>query len=233
MGGDNGGGADTEASERHTPIALRDISARWTLERPLALAPIDLDVPAGTHLAIVGPNGAGKSTLLAVLARHLDPESGTYFLDETDACRMPLPAARGRLAVVDDSPYVFASTLRENLRFAATEPTDGALIEALERAGLGAWLRGLPDGLDTRLGTGGRGVSGGEQARLGLARAMVSQRPVVLLDEPVAHLDSATARAVIDDLLSASDTRTVIMVSHREDGRDGFDRVLALQPPLP
>ncbi len=233
VGGDNGGGADTEASERHTPIALRDISARWTLERPLALAPIDLDVPAGTHLAIAGPNGAGKSTLLAVLARHLDPESGTYFLDETDACRMPLPAARGRLAVVDDSPYVFASTLRENLRFAATEPTDGALIEALERAGLGAWLRGLPDGLETRLGIGGRGMSGGEQARLGLARALVSQRPVVLLDEPVAHLDSATARAVIDDLLSASDTRTVIMVSHREDGRDGFDRVLALQPPLP
>ncbi|MBK6888259.1 MAG: thiol reductant ABC exporter subunit CydC [Tetrasphaera sp.] len=224
--------AASEGEARHTDIAVRAVSARWTPERPLALAPLDLDLPAGTHLAVVGPNGAGKSTLLAVLARHLDPESGTVTIDDTPISGMPLASARARVAVVDDSPHVFGSSLRENLKLAAGGvASDAEITAALGRAGLGGWLDRLPDGLDTRLGAGGRGMSGGEQARLGLARALLSERPVVLLDEPVAHLDSVTAREVLDDLLAASSDRTLVMVSHREDGRDGFARTLHLTPP--
>ena len=103
---------------------------------------------------------------------------------------------------------------------------DGALVEGLRRAGLGGWLAGLPHGLDTRLGAGGRGLSGGERARLSLARAIVSQRPVILLDEPVAHLDHATATQVLDDLLAGTNGRTVVMVSHQPIAPERFDRVL-------
>lgn len=135
------------------------MSARWTPERPLALAPLDLDLPAGTHLAVVGPNGAGKSTLLAVLARHLDPESGTVTIDDTPISGMPLASARARVAVVDDSPHVFGSSLRENLKLAAGGvASDAEITAALGRAGLGGWFDRLPDGLDTRLGAGGRGM---------------------------------------------------------------------------
>ena len=218
------------ASAAHLDLA--GVSARWDQDRALALQPVDLDVAPGTRLVITGPNGSGKSTLLAVLARHLDPSTGSYAVGGTEVRTLPLAEVRGRIAIVDDSPHVFASSLRENLRFAASaNATDEDLIAALDRVGLSEWFAGLPGGLDTRLGTGGRGLSGGERARVSIARALLSGRPVLLLDEPVAHLDSATARAVIDDLLAASQRQTVIMVSHREDGRAGFDRTLALTPP--
>lgn len=208
-------------------LLLTGVSARWAPDRPLALDATDLDLPPGTHLSVTGPNGGGKSTLLAVLARHLDPDSGSYRIGPDDALALPLPDARRRLAIVDDSPHVFASSLRENLRFAAGgDAEDAAIHEALRRAGLGPWTAGLPDGLDTRLGAGGRGLSGGERARLALARALLSARPVILLDEPVAHLDSATAREVVADLVAGAAGHTIVLVSHRDDGREGFGATL-------
>ena len=209
-------------------IRLEGVTATWTGDRT-HLGPIDLDIPPGSRLAVTGANGSGKSTLLAVLARHLDPATGRYLVDDVDVRRLRLDDVRSSVAVVDDEPHVFASTVRENLRFVRPEgPTDDEIRGALARAGLAEWLDELPDGLDTRLGTGGRGVSGGERARLAVARAVLSERPVLLLDEPVAHLDHATALAVLDDLLAAADGRTVVMVSHRPDGLAEFDRVLDL-----
>ncbi len=223
----DGDGAGDAGREHPASVELSGVSARWHPDRALALEPTDLTLPQGTRLVITGPNGAGKSTLLAVLARHLDPWGGRYAMGGAEVRDQPLEGVRSRIAFVDDSPHVFASTLRENLRLAADGPADDADLEsALGRAGLARWVAGLPDGLDTRLGTGGRGISGGERARLGIARALLSGRPLLLLDEPVAHLDSVTARAVIDDLLAASGDRSVVMVSHREDGRHGFDRRL-------
>ena len=135
---------------------------------------------------------------------------------------------RALLAVVDDEPHVFASSVRENLRLARPAAADADLRAALAAAGLSDWYAALPAGLDTLLGSGGRGVSGGERARLALARAHVSGRPVLLLDEPVAHLDHATAVAVLADLRRAFAGRTVVMVSHRPDGVADFDRVVDL-----
>ncbi|MFZ1486582.1 ATP-binding cassette domain-containing protein, partial [Nostocoides sp.] len=228
-------GLDSASAGDPASISWRRISAAWAADRPLALAPLDLDLPQGTHVSISGANGSGKSTALAVLARHLDPQSGRYDLGGRDALTLPLPTARGRIALVDDSPYLFASTVGANLRFAAPRPDqvcDGDLVAALQQAGLGAWYAALPDGLETRLGAGGRGISGGERARLALARAVLSRRPVILLDEPVAHLDAPTARAILADLLAASADRTLVMVSHREDGRDGFAHQIVLCPPV-
>ena len=210
-------------------IATREITAAWHPDRP-ALGPLDVDVPAGDLLVVTGPNGSGKSTLLAVLARHLDPRSGRYLVDERDVLEQPLEQARARIAVVDDEPHVFASTLRENLRFASPAAGDDDLCDALAVAGLPHWPDALPEGFDTILGTGGRGVSGGERARLGIARAALSQRPILLLDEPVAHLDHPTAVAVLDDLAHAARGRTVVLVTHREEAPAGATHLRLTHP---
>lgn len=210
-------------------LRIRDVTASWTGART-DLPATTLDLPPGRRVAIVGANGSGKSTLLAVLARHLDPTSGNYTLDGFDVSDLAVEAVRRLIAVVDDEPHVFASTLRANLRVASPDATDSDVTHALREAGLSGWLTALPDGLDTVLGTGGRGISGGERARLGLARALVSGRPIILLDEPVAHLDHATAEAILADLTGATHDRTVVMVSHRDDGFSGFDHIIDLTP---
>jgi ATP-binding cassette, subfamily C, bacterial CydC len=211
-------------------LSVTALTASWSGTVP-DVGPLDLQMPPGTRLAITGPNGCGKSTLLGVLARTLDPTSGSYRLGDQEAVALDLGQARRTFAVLDDEPHLFASTLRANLGLARQVPAsaeDGDLIEALERAGLTPWFSGLDDGLDTVVGAGGRGVSGGERARLGLARALLSKRPVLLLDEPVAHLDRTTADAVMGDLTRSATAQTVIMVTHRRDGLAGFDRVIDL-----
>jgi len=208
-------------------VDLDGVAASWT-GKGEQLAPTDLHLRPGQRVAVVGPNGTGKSTLLAVLARHLDPSRGRYAVDNVDVHHLTIDDVRRHVAVVDDEPHVFAASLATNLRLAGPDADDAALQQALERAGLGRWLADLPDGLETTLGSGGRGLSGGERARLGVARAVLADRPVVLLDEPTAHLDHATATAVLDDVLSATDGRSVVMVSHRLEALDRFDTVLDL-----
>ena len=208
-------------------ISVSTLTASWSGAAP-QVGPLDLQIRPGTRLAITGPNGCGKSTLLAVLARALDPTGGSYQLGDQDALGIELGQARQTFAVLDDEPHLFASTLRANLRLARPESADPDLVEALNRAGLARWFTDLTQGLDTIIGAGGRGVSGGERARLGLARALLSKRPVLLLDEPVAHLDHATADAVMGDLTRSAKGQSVIMVSHRRDGLAGFDRVINL-----
>jgi ATP-binding cassette subfamily C protein CydC len=192
------------------------------------VGPLELRVEPGARLAITGPNGCGKSTLLAVLARQLDPTGGSYRLGDDDALAVEIGQARAVFAVLDDEPHLFASTLRANLGLARPGAADPELVEALERAGLAQWFAGLGQGLDTIVGANGRGVSGGERARIGLARGLLSTRPVLLLDEPVAHLDHATAEAVLGDLTRSATGQSVVMVSHRRDGLAGFDRVIDL-----
>lgn len=208
-------------------VRLESASASWTGARE-DLAPTDLELVPGRHVAVVGPNGSGKSTLLAVLARSLDVSGGRHTVGGADVRGLALADTRGDVAVVDDEPHVFATTLAENLRLARPGCDDTALRRALDLAGLRGWLDSLPDGLDTRLGTGGRGLSGGERTRLGVARAVLADRPVVLLDEPAAHLDHPTATVVLDDVLDATRDRAVVLVSHRPEALDRLDAVLDL-----
>lgn len=218
-------------------LQLEDMTASWTGDRRDA-GPLSLTIEPGEHVALTGPNGCGKSTTLAILARHLDPAAGRYLVDGVDVRDVPVADVRDLMAIVDDDPHLFAGTLRANLLLAHPEAGDDEVETALRLAGLGGWLAELPEGLDTLLGehlTGvgtqteaARSISGGERARLGMARALLSTRPVVLLDEPVAHLDGPTADAVIRDLLHAGTGRTIVMVSHHPVAFDALDRVIDL-----
>jgi len=226
VGASGAEGVETEAG-MPSVISVSDLTAAWNATAP-QVGPVSLQVEAGTRLAITGPNGCGKSTLLAVIARALDPTGGSYRLGNQDALALKLTQARATFAVLDDEPHLFASTLRANLGLARPGASDADLVAALGRAGLGPWFADLADGLDTVIGPDGRGVSGGERARLGLTRGLVSQRPVLLLDEPVAHLDHTTADAVLADLTGGTTGQSVVMVSHRPDGLERFDRVIDL-----
>ena len=220
--------ATSSGSATAPRLELRGLTAGWLPGRT-HLGPLDLTVEPGARIALVGPNGSGKSTALAVLARHLDPIGGSYTIGGTDVADLDLADVRALFAIVDDEPHVLAASLRANLALAAPDADDEALVDSLRRAGLGTWLTGLPDGLDSRLGTSGLGVSGGERARLSIARAIASGRPVILLDEPVAHLDHPTAEAVIADLLQHAGERSVIMVTHHGVGLDRMDRIVTIE----
>lgn len=221
------GGANPLRAQGPPLLQLRAVTAGWLPGR-VDVGPIDLTIEPGERVAIIGPNGSGKSTALAVLARHLDPTTGSYTVDDTDVTGIDLESVRELFAIVDDEPHVLAATLRANLALAAPAADDEALVDSLRRAGLQQWFHGLAGGLDSRLGTGGLGLSGGERTRLSIARAIASGRPVILLDEPVAHLDHPTAEAVITDLLQHGAGRSVIMVTHHDVGLDRMDRVVTM-----
>ncbi|MFT4081899.1 MAG: thiol reductant ABC exporter subunit CydD [Nocardioides sp.] len=166
-----------------------------------ALADLDLAVPAGGRVAVVGPSGSGKSTLAGVLLRFWDPATGEVRLDGQRLDALELAAVRGRVGLVDDDPHIFASSLAENVRLARPGSGDDALETALRQAHLGDWLDRLPGGLATRIGDGGADVSGGERARIAIARSILADQPVLVLDEPVAHLDTPTAQALAAEVL--------------------------------
>jgi ATP-binding cassette subfamily C protein CydCD len=211
-----------------TGLALDRVFAGWP-GRPV-LRDLTLDLAPGSRLGVVGPSGCGKSTLAAVLLRFLDAGSGTVRIGPTDVRELALDDVRRTVGLVDDDPHVFASTLRENLRLARPDADDDELVRALRTAQLGPWLEALPRGLDTWLGDGHAHVSGGERARIALARAVLADAPVLVLDEPTAHLDSTTARAVTADLIDAATDagRTVVWITHASIGLERMDAVLDL-----
>ncbi len=174
--------------------------------RPTTPSPaVDLVAAAGKRLVLTGPTGSGKSTVLAALMRTLDPRAGAVLIDDVDARDVRSDDVRARIAWCGPSTHLFDSTLRQNLQLARPGAADGELVDALRRAGLRSWLDGLPAGLGTQVGRHGGEVSGGERQRIGLARALLADRPVLLLDEPTAHLDAGTAARVCADLLRVDD----------------------------
>ncbi|RZT86539.1 ATP-binding cassette subfamily C protein CydC [Pseudonocardia sediminis] len=175
---------------------------------PLVLDGLDLDVPAGAHVALVGASGSGKSTLASVLFRFLDPESGTVTLGGADLLAHSPYAVRAAVSGVPQDPHVFDSTVRENVRLARPDATDPELRSVLDRVGLAAL------DLDHGVGAHGMRLSGGMRRRLALARALLTDPALLVLDEPTAHLDPDTRDAVLDDLLTASAGRSVLLITH-------------------
>jgi ATP-binding cassette subfamily C protein CydCD len=217
------------ASGRHD-VNVDEVRGRWDAEAPVT-AECSLRLDPGDRVALVGASGSGKSTVAALLVRFLDPDSGAVRHGGQDLRDLALDDVRRATGLVDDDPHVFATTVVENIRLARPEASDDEVRGALQHAGLGDWLAALPDGLDTWLGDGHAGLSGGERARLGVARSLLADQPVLVLDEPASHLDHATATALAGELLTGARSRAVLWITHTDIGLDLVDRVVDLDLP--
>ncbi len=213
-----------------SPFALRveGLRARHEGQRGDALAGVDLTLERGRRIAVVGPSGSGKTTLAQVLLRFLGAYEGTYTLGGTDAAALDGDTVRGMVGLCAQDAHIFDSSVRENLLLAKKDATDAELRGALERARLDEWVASLPDGLDTLVGEHGARLSGGQRQRLALARALLADFPVLVLDEPAEHLDLPTADALTADLLAATRGRTTLLITHRLAGLDAVDEVIVL-----
>ncbi|HEY4461876.1 MAG TPA: thiol reductant ABC exporter subunit CydC, partial [Streptosporangiaceae bacterium] len=210
-------------------LRIRGLAARWDTDGPDVLTGLDLDVPAGSRVAVVGPSGSGKTTLAMVLLRFLDPAAGRVTLGGTDITALESGAVRRIVGLCAQDAHIFDSTLEQNLRLARPDASAGALRDALRRARLLEWVDGLPDGLGTPVGEHGARLSGGQRQRLALARALLADFPVVILDEPAEHLDEATARQLTGDLLTATEGRTRLLITHRPVSPSEVDQIVRLE----
>ncbi|MFI0964379.1 thiol reductant ABC exporter subunit CydD [Streptomyces sp. NPDC021080] len=210
------------------PLRVSGLRARHAGQDRDALAGLDLTLEQGRRIAVVGTSGAGKTTLAQVLLRFLDPEAGTYTLGGADTRAMDGDAVRRLVGLCAQDAHLFDSTVRENLLLARKDATEAALRDALGRARLLDWVDDLPDGLDTLIGEHGARLSGGQRQRLALARALLADFPVLVLDEPAEHLDLPTADALTADLLAATKGRTTLLITHRLAGLDAVDEVIVL-----
>lgn len=207
-------------------IELHGVSARWPGADRDVLTGFDLTLRPGETVLVSGSSGAGKSTLIALLLGFLTPTAGRITVDGRDAADIDPEQWRALFGWCEQQAYLFDSTVAENVRLARPDATDDEVAAAVRAAGAGDWLDRLPRGLDTQVGEHGSAVSGGERQRLSLARALLSGRPVLLADEPAAHLDPATADAVTRAVLAAAPT--VLLVSHRPGDEALVDRVVRL-----
>ncbi|WP_328582820.1 thiol reductant ABC exporter subunit CydD [Streptomyces sp. NBC_00370] len=210
------------------PLEVRGLAARYAGQERDALSGFDLTLTPGKRVAVVGPSGSGKTTLAQVLLRFLDAGEGGYRLGGTDAATLDGDAVRRFVGLCAQDAHLFDSSVRENLRLARTTATEDDLRDALRRARLLEWVDALPYGLDTLVGEHGARLSGGQRQRLALARALLADFPVLLLDEPAEHLDLATADALTADLLAATEGRTTLLITHRLRGLDSVDEVIVL-----
>ncbi|MFS0701859.1 amino acid ABC transporter ATP-binding/permease protein [Cellulomonas sp. 179-A 4D5 NHS] len=236
------GAAEHGAHARSATLTARDLVCGWPDREPVVRG-LDLDVRPGRSVAVVGPSGTGKTTLLLTLAGLLPARGGSRALGGVPLDALPRSEVTSRVVLTTEDAHVFETTVLENLRVARGDVTEDDARAALDRAGLTAWLAGLPDGLATPLGADGRNVSGGERRRLLLARALLSRAPLLLIDEPAEHLDTATADRLVRDLLTtgtdpipagpgalaAPSARGVVVVTHRLSALDAADEVLVLR----
>ena len=225
-----------EVVERANPIELPTVRGEVEFDRVTltygrggpVIEDISFGVAPGETLAIVGASGSGKSTIADVLLRLLDPDSGVVRLDGHDLKDLKLSDLRKHVQVVEQEPLLFHSSIESNVRYANPEAKDDDVQRALEAAGIARFVGGLPEGVRTVVGDRGVALSAGERQRIALARALVANPSVVILDEPSAALDPASERQVIEGYRRAMQGRTTIVISHRLDVVRAADHVVMI-----
>jgi len=209
-------------------VNIRDLCFHYSPDQPWVLEGIRLDLPPRKKIAIVGPSGAGKTTLLNLLLRFWEYDRGSIELDGVDIRQFVPEDVRGLISLVSQSTYLFGATLRQNLLLARPGAQEGELVGVIGQVGLEGWFAQLPNGLDSWLGEHGVQMSGGERQRLAIARAILHDRPILLLDEPTANLDAVSEQQIIELLMGVSKERSLLWVTHRLSGLEKMDEILVL-----
>lgn len=195
-------------------VSIDGVSFAYEADTPI-LRGATLRVAPGEHIAITGTSGAGKSTLSSLIQAHHRPSAGSICIHGVDISQVPLQWVRSQIAVVEQTTYLFSDTLRANILLANAAASDEEILTALRIVGLDDLLARLPEGLDTRVGDKGLALSGGEAQRVALARAFVKDAPILLLDEPTAHVDLESERQILNAIDTIARGRTTITISHR------------------
>lgn len=209
-------------------IEIRDLSFRYIVNEPSALHGVHLNLSVGKKIAVVGPSGGGKSTIVNLLMRLWDFDQGEILLDDRDIRLFNAEEVRSQFTVISQFAYIFNASLRQNLRLARSNADDAELIDKLQQAGLGAWFRTLPDGLNTWVGEHGLRLSGGERQRLGIARVLLRDTPFIILDEPTVNLDAVTEAELIDRLHAVFRDKGLLWITHRLAGLERMDEIVVL-----
>jgi thiol reductant ABC exporter CydC subunit len=221
-------------------ITLRDACVRYHPDAPLALDHFSLDLPPGRRIALVGPNGAGKSTVASVLLRFQSLTSGSATITgtgtgplgdfgPTELSSLRADDVRAVIGGCPQDPHLFDASIAENLRLACPDATDDELLLACGQVGLSSWLCTLPAGLDTQVGQNGGALSGGQHQRIALARALLANPQVLILDEPTAHLDGQARRTFLADLFAATKGRSVLLITHDLADLEQADEIVVLE----
>jgi ATP-binding cassette, subfamily C, bacterial CydC len=210
------------------PVLFENVRVRYGGEERVALDDVSLALRPGRRVALVGPSGAGKTTMVNLLLRFIDPERGRVLVAGRDLREYRQEDVRRLVAVAGQESHLFSASIAENVRIGRPDADDAEVERALRRAQLWPWVAELPDGVDTLVGEEGRQLSGGQRQRVVLARALLADAPLLVLDEPTAHLDPETADALVRDTFAAAAGRTVLLITHRPEGLDLVDEIVTM-----
>ncbi|HET6362322.1 MAG TPA: ABC transporter ATP-binding protein [Gemmatimonadota bacterium] len=210
-------------------IRFRDVSFRYSAGRPMVLESFDLEVPAGTTLGITGPTGSGKTTVVQLVPRLYEPAAGDVEVDGRELASYPLAGLRGAIGFAPQEPFLFSDTIRANLEFGRREGSRLSIDEAAEIAGLSADLELFPDGYDTIVGERGITLSGGQKQRAALARALLTDPRILILDDAFSSVDTETEERILRRLRAFMAERTTLLVSHRVSTLRAADRIIVLE----
>jgi ATP-binding cassette subfamily B protein len=227
--------AAPDVIEADSPVALSRVEGALAFDRVTVdlgrgqvLRAVTFAIAPGETLALVGPSGSGKSTIADLLLRLSDPDEGAVRLDGHDLRELALVDLRRHVVLVDQEPFVFHATIADNIRYARPEATDAEVLDVIRAAGLDAFIAALPEGAATTVGERGAALSAGERQRLAIARALLVDPDILILDEPTASLDPVTERQVLDGYSRIMRGRTTLLITHRLALAAAADRVLVL-----
>ncbi len=210
-------------------ILFKNMSFAYKPDSPEVLSDININLEHGRILGVVGPPGSGKSTLLSLVPRLFDVSKGLIAFDGHDIRTMKIRALRALIAFVPQEPFIFSGTIRENICFGAEGKNDSELIRAANEAALYDTIKSFPAGFETIVGEKGVILSGGQKQRIALARAFITNRPVLLLDDPISQVDIETGAGIINEIRKKASRRTIIIVSHRLSAVSFADRIITIE----